>query len=91
MKFSAQASKAIRLSIFLCFFYQIYDLTNDYLKYDHLNKLDISPTNHGIPAITLCINKFNIKNNNFIHSSCELKASKFYHNCKYSPKTEPFN
>ncbi len=47
-------SKLIKLIIFCGFVYQFYDLTNDYLKYKHLSKLEVKAET-VIPALTLCV------------------------------------
>src|SRR5689334_21854411 len=55
-------SKLIHFSIFCVFFYEFYDLTNDYLKYNHLIRLDVRPTDGVLPAITVCLNAVNRRN-----------------------------
>src|SRR5437868_2715090 len=40
--------------IILGFIYQFYDLTQDYLHYNHLIKFDMKKVNMIIPSITIC-------------------------------------
>ena len=60
MQFSSKTQKVLIILIISCFFYQFYDLTNDFLNYNHLIQLDIKPTKGFIPALSFCMNSFNI-------------------------------
>ena len=55
MKVLSQTLKVLRLLMFLCFFYQFYDLTNDYLKYNHLIQMDVKTTESSDFSITVCL------------------------------------
>ena len=65
--FFKRKPKVLKVLIFLCFFYQFYDLTNDYLNYNYFTQLDVGYTDE-MPAITLCLNRINIITNNHLAS-----------------------
>ena len=45
------------------FLYQFFDLTNDYLKYDHVNQLSVEYTEAVIPSVTICFKKEDLLSN----------------------------
>src|SRR5690349_6052873 len=76
--------KVLKLLIILGFIYQLSDLTIEYLKYDHVNQIEISFTLGFIPSITICVKKehklfgnYNIPLFNYINNTiiCYLKPT----------------
>ena len=47
----------IQIPILILFFYQFYDLIDNYFRYDYSFKLDFDTSSRTLPSITICLNE----------------------------------
>ena len=69
-----------KISIFAGFLYQLFDLTNDYLKFDHVNQVSIE-NGESVPSVTICLIR---DKTDFIYINETLM-------CKYNFVNENYN
>ena len=77
------------LFVYIGFIYQFIDLTNDYLKYQHLIEIDLKLSYSALPAMTLCLKREQLLNQKKKTFLCMFK-NKIFFNCEKEMMNKTF-